>query len=133
MVDSGILFQTVEHLFQYKKASYFNDAHTAKLILNAKTPRIAKALGKKVKDFDEQLWTQVAVQHMHKACTLKFEQNRELAAKLRDIRGTIIEANPGDSFFSCGLSINDPNLTDQAKWKGQNHLGTILSNLRDSL
>ena len=54
IIDAGITFQTVEHLFQYKKASYFNDAQTATAILKAKTPLQAKTLGHKIKDYDNQ-------------------------------------------------------------------------------
>ena len=84
-------------------------------------------------DFEEQLWSQVAVQAMNKTCTLKFRQNEDLAEKLKRVKGTIIEANPKDFFFSCGLSIDDPKLNDLTKWKGKNHLGTILCQVRDSM
>ena len=73
IVDGGLTFQTVEHLYQYKKASYFNDTQTAKAILTANTPRQAKGLGYKIKDYDDALWSPVAVQNMHGACVLKFQ------------------------------------------------------------
>ena len=133
IIENGKHFPTVEHLYQFKKASYFNDTETATAILTAKTPIQAKALGYKIKDFDEQLWRQTAVQTMHKACALKFQQNDILADKLRKIKGNIIEANPKDSFFSCGLYINHPDINDPAKWKGQNQLGIVLCKVRDSM
>ena len=73
------------------------------------------------------------MQTMHKACALKFQQNDTLADKLRKIKGNIIEANPKDSFFLCGLYINHPDINDPAKWKGQNQLGIVLCKVRDSM
>ena len=73
------------------------------------------------------------MQTMHKVCALKFQQNDILADKLRKIKGNIIEANPKDSFFSCELSINHPDINDPPKWKGQNQLGIVLSKVRYSM
>ena len=75
----------------------------------------------------------MAKQTMYKACVMKFQQNSDLAEKLKLFTGRIIEANPKDHFFSCGLSLHDPHLNDQSKWSGQNELGNILCEVRDSL
>lgn len=39
-----------------EKARLFNDYEIAEEILQAKTPNQAKSLGRKVKNFDAQLW-----------------------------------------------------------------------------
>ena len=79
------------------------------------------------------LWKGVAKQTLYTACTKNFQQNPELAQKLKQTKGKIIEANPKDTFFSCGLRLGDPKISDPSKWKGQNELGDILCKLRDSL
>ena len=79
--DGGNNFPTVEHLYQYKKAVFFQDNHTALEILHAKTPNKAKALSYRINDFVAELWQPMAVQTLYKACALKFQQNPDLAKK----------------------------------------------------
>ena len=47
--DSGLLFPMVEHLFQYKKAVFFQDIPTSKQILLARTPNKVKALSHNIR------------------------------------------------------------------------------------
>ena len=130
-IDEGNLtFPTVEHYFQYKKALYFKDEKTASAIYKARSPAQAKAFSYQIKDFDAELWKSVASQNMFKACTQKFQQNHELGQKLKETTGVLVEANPKDTYFSCGLSLQDPNLDNHAMWKGQNVLGDILGKVR---
>ena len=103
-------FSTVEHYYQYRKAVYFKDHTTANAILSAKTPHQAKALSYKIKDFNDNLWNAVAEHTMLNPVTKKFEQNPILKEKLLATKGQLIEANPKDTYFSCGLSLNDPNI-----------------------
>ena len=131
--DSGRTFPTAEHLFQYKKAVFFQDVQTSVEILHARTPNKAKALSYKIKDFVRELWEPVAIQTLYKACALKFQQNPDLAEKLRLTKGRIVEANPKDTLFSCGLKLQDPNISEPAAWKGRNELGLILCKIRDTL
>ena len=131
--DNGHSFSTVEHYYQYRKALYFKDETTASTILHSHSPAQAKALSYQIQDYDEELWRSVAEQTMYNACSKKFQQNITLRTKLKGTRGLLVEANPKDNFFSCGLSIDDPNLDETLKWKGQNILGNILIKIRDSL
>ena len=126
-------FSTVEHYYQYKKALYFNDQITANAILSSKTPNHAKALSYQIKDFDKDLWMSVAEQTMFNAVTKKFEQNPVLQKQLLSTSGLLIEANPTDTFFSCGLSLSDPNIEVSTSWKGLNILGKVLCKVRDNL
>ena len=133
IIEDNHSFPTVEHHYQYKRALYFQDTSTATAILKAKTPNQAKALSYDIRDYDDALWQPMAKQTMYKSCALKFQQNSELAAKLKSLKGGIVEANPKDNFFSCGLSLHDPNIKDKTKWIGQNELGNILCKVCDSL
>ena len=131
--DGAHRFDNVETYFQFKKAMYFKDEQCANLILAAKSPAQAKALSHQIKDFDESMWLPVAEKTMLNACAMKFKQNPDLASKLREIKGIIIQANPKDNFFSCGLPISHSNIENQSKWKGKNVLGHILCRIRDGL
>ena len=76
------------------------------------------------------MWSGHASAVMENACYLKFWQNPELKEKLIGTKGNIVEANRKDDYFSCGLSLADPNIKDVNKWKGLNILGNILTTLR---
>ena len=131
--DGGKKFATVEHFYQFKKATYFNDASTAAAILGAKTPEKSKALGYLVKDYEEELWHKVAPQVMFNGCLKKLQQYPQLAESLKKLKGGIIEANPKDVFFSCGLALHSPHIMDKTRWPGKNILGNILCQVRDTL
>ena len=131
--ENGITYRTVEQYYQHKKAGYFKDDTTATAILRSRTPNQAKALSYRIKDYDPELWQPAARRTMHKACLMKFQQNPILGLKLKQTAGIIVEANPKDQFFSCGLSLHNPNLQNQEHWIGQNLLGEILCEVRDCL
>ena len=44
---------------------------------------------------------------MFTGCVLKFKQNPQLTMFLKMTKGSIVEANSREKFFSCGLSITD--------------------------
>ena len=71
---------------------------------------------------------------MRKAVNAKFTQNHDLAQCLKESgKNIIVEANPSDSFWGAGLSLEDKNIWNMHMWKGGNKLGMILSDLRDKL
>ena len=131
--ENGTVYKTVEHYYQYKTATYFKDDTTANRILLAKSPLQAKALSHQIKDYDAELWKPVACHTMQKAVLMKFQQNPRLADKLKQTTGIIVEANPKDQVFSCGLSLKHPGREDETKWTGENILGQILCQVRDTL
>ena len=64
---------------------------------------------------------------MEKACELKFTQNLGLQDE------NLVEANPTDYYFSCGLSLTNPDICDQSKWSGENVLSNILIIICDKI
>ena len=131
--EGGKVFDSVEKYFQFKKALYFKDEPSAQAILEAKSPAKALALSYQIKDFDRESWDMVAKQFMYNGCALKFTQNPLLAEQLKNMKGTLVEANPNETLFSCGLSLTDAKLEDKSQWRGKNLLGDILSEIRDTL
>lgn len=91
-----------------------------------------KKLGRKVKNYDENTWNQHKRSYVAKGNYEKFNQNTELKQALLNTGNTImVEANPFDKVWACALKEYDPNATSPSKWKGQNLLGKILTNLRE--
>lgn len=129
---NGKTFNFSEQCFMYQKAILFNDFEIAKQVLNETDVRKIKALGRKVKGFDNVLWDQHKEGFMYNACYAKFSQND----KLKDfLLGTgnreIVEASPVDNIWGIGFS-SDKAMENIDKW-GQNLLGKTLMKVREEL
>ena len=131
--DGKLKFSSSEMFYQFNKAMFFNDDVTAQAILKSKSARQVKAISYQIKGFNEHLWKPHARATMEKACQLKFTQNLGLQDELLQISESLVEANPTDYYFSCGLSLTNPNICDQSKWSGENVLGNILVIIRDKI
>ena len=129
----GIEYSSSEQYFQYKKAIHFNDKITAQRILHTKNPRYIKALSYKIKGFEEREWSSVSKEVMFHGCNMKFGQNENLKTQLKKIPGLLIEANPKDNFWSCGLGISHPDIAVPEKWPGKNMLGDILYDIKNNI
>jgi ribA/ribD-fused uncharacterized protein len=126
-------FNCAEQYMMHGKALLFADVETAANILAADHPRQHKALGRKVKPFDDAAWKRERVAIVRAGNHAKFTQNADLLEKLLGTKGTLVEASPYDKIWGIGLAATDPRANDPAQWKGQNLLGKILSELRDQL
>jgi ribA/ribD-fused uncharacterized protein len=116
------------------KAILFGDAEIAEQILAVADPRAHKALGRKVRGFDEHAWRKAREEIVLEGNRAKFTQNPALLEALLATRGTeLVEASPMDRIWGIGMGSSNPNATDRTKWKGQNLLGRILTRLRDEL
>ena len=130
----GLQFSSVEQFLMFQKAKHFGDDSIAKEIMKTNDPAITKALGRKVKHFKLEDWKKVCDEYMRNGIRAKFTQNPSHASALKDTqKKTLIEANPKDTYWGCGLSLSDNNKWTPAKWKGLNMLGKMLTELRDSL
>jgi hypothetical protein len=126
-------FNCAEQFMMHGKAKLFDDPETAALILAADHPREHKALGRKVKRFDDKRWKQERETIVMAGNRAKFTQNAELRELLLAAKGTLVEASPYDKIWGIGLAASDPRAQDPSQWKGQNLLGKILTALRDEL
>lgn len=126
------MFNFSEQCFMYQKALLFNDFGVAEQILNETDVRQIKALGRKVKDFDNELWDKHKEDFMYNACYAKFSQNDELKDFLLNTGNReIVEASPVDNIWGIGFS-SDRAMENIDKW-GQNLLGKTLVNVRTRL
>jgi ribA/ribD-fused uncharacterized protein len=112
------VYATVEHAFQAAKTQHH---WWRQRIREAATPKEAKQLGKQCPLRAD--WEQSKVQVMFGLVWQKFTQNPELAAKLKATGDRWIEEDaPWDAFWGTGYG-----------GKGENHLGTILMDIRAEL
>lgn len=114
----GVYYKTVEHYFQAQKC--INEQEFQQIV-NAKTPALARKLGRKVSLRKD--WPEVKEEIMMKGVRAKFTQNpkaKELLLKTGDAE--LIEGNTwGDSFWGV------------CNGKGKNKLGKILMEIRKEL
>lgn len=130
----GEKFQTAEQAMMYLKAKLFNDNETAAEIQATNDPGKQKALGRKVRGFDNGVWDQNKVDLVTRVNFAKFDQNKGLRRKLFQTGNKIlVEASPLDTIWGIGLSAQDAVKTDPILWPGQNLLGKIITNVRASL
>lgn len=130
----GRTFNCAEQWMMYSKAILFNDKSTAQLILNSRSPKEQKALGRKVKNFDQARWDRYAKAIVFVGNLAKFSQYPELYDQLVATAGTtLVEASPYDSIWGIGLKQDHPDARQRDRWRGLNWLGFTLTILRDKM
>ena len=84
----GTSFSCVEQWIMYKKALLFGDSRAASNILAAANdPRKQKAIGRRVRNFDEATWLGSRDAILYEGLMLKFQQNPELGKRLQQTTG----------------------------------------------
>ena len=126
---NGKMFHFSEQCFMWQKAMLFNDFEIAEQILNETDVRKIKALGRKVKGFNNNLWDKHKEDFMFNACYAKFSQNDKLKDFLLGTGNSeIVEASPVDNIWGIVFS-SDKAMENVDKW-GQNLLGKTLMKVR---
>ncbi|HEU4387448.1 MAG TPA: NADAR family protein [Blastocatellia bacterium] len=117
-----ISYSTVEHAFQAAKTL---DRSEREKIAAAKTPGVAKRLGRRVKLRED--WEQTKVRIMSDLLALKFSDPRLREALAATGQAILVEGNTWhDNFWgSCRC--------DRCGGKGRNTLGYLLMQLREEL
>ena len=132
--ENGRTFSCAEQYMMHGKAMLFADDAVAAEVMAADHPREHKALGRKVKRFDDVVWKREREGIVRAGNRLKFTQNAALHEVLLATRGTtLVEASPFDRIWGIGLGADNPKAQDPKTWRGQNLLGKILTQLRDEL
>ena len=109
------------------------DTRVARKLLYTTNPRVAKNLGRSVKGLTATTWDADKKDIMRELVSIKFTDNADLKKELLDSNDLKFAEAGLDPFYGIGLAISSNDIFDPAKWKGQNHLGTILENVRASL
>lgn len=132
--ENGIIYKTAEHYMMAEKARLCNDNEIIEEILNAETPNEAKSLGRKVKNFDPQLWDEHKYYIVKKGNFLKFSQNQKLKEFILSTNDDVlVEASPYDRIWGIGVLETDPKAKNPEQWNGENLLGFALMEVRDEL
>jgi len=134
MTIDGTVFNCVEQYMMFIKACTFDDYENAMKILCSNSPREQKKLGRQVKNYDDAKWSKIRETVVLQACYTKFTQHEDLKQLLLDTEGTtLVEASPYDKIWGIGLDKYHPDAMIREKWQGQNLLGQVLTNVRESI
>lgn len=129
----GQQYSCNEQYFQSAKAILFNDLATADKIMKEKDPVKMSLYGKSVKGFRKDVWQNKAHDILKKVNVCKYEQN-EIARDALVATGTkrLGEASI-DSYYGIGVHLHNKDVLNHVKWSGQNVMGSILTEIRDSI
>ena len=129
--EDDIIFNCTEQYMMYGKAKLFKDYKIAKQILKKIKPMDMKKLGRRVRNFSEEVWKANREDIVYRGNYLKFTQNPHLKEALLETGNSIlVEASPSDKIWGIGMTESNPKVHDPSNWKGQNLLGKILTNVR---
>ncbi|MDF5757064.1 NADAR family protein [Spongiactinospora sp. TRM90649] len=129
-----VAYRTAEHYLMAAKARLFGDDEIAGAIVAAEHPRDAKLLGRVVRGFDEETWSEHRPAVAVRGNVAKFGSD----PGLRDyLVGTgdrvLVEASPTDPVWGIGMAATDVRAERPAEWEGHNLLGFALMAARDHL
>ena len=128
----GTQYPTVEHYYQAMKATEFGDADMLKKIIKTKTAKAVKSAGKKVQNFNQEVWDAKKEEFMRKGVRAKFVQHPAIQTKLLETGDKLIGfADARDTFWAIGTSLSTEKAKVPSKWRGENRLGKLLMELRD--
>ena len=103
-------------------------------ILASTDPSKVKALGRKVKGYDESRRVAHRFAIVVAGNYAKFSQNEALTAFLLSTGDKVlVEASPVDQIWGIGLARDGPHAAHPDKWNGLNLLGFALMEVRDML
>lgn len=135
IIYQGMTFNCNEQFMMYFKALVCEDYNSAKLIMNALFPHEQKKLGRQIKNFSEDIWTEeVSMAVVYIANYLKFTQYKSLRKYLIDDPSKeIVEASPYDKIWGIGLSADKPQAWHKNSWRGENRLGRCITKVRNTI
>ena len=108
------------------------DSEVADQTLVAETPGEAKALGRKVRGFDQGKWDAHCDRIVEEGQYLKFGQNERLKKVLLGTgERELVETSPNDRLWGVGFNSEEA-LEHIGEW-GENKLGKALMRARDRL
>lgn len=130
----GIRFTTLEQYMMYRKACVFGDEDTRAAILATDDPARIKAWGRKVQNYQDDVWKGLRQVIVYEGLLAKFGQNVDLREKLLDTGDApMAECSPFDRVWGIGIGIHDPRRLDRDQWQGENLMGYTLMLVRERL
>ena len=130
----GVEYNTAEQYMMAKKALLFGDYEILAEIMSTKNPATQKDCGKRVKNFNKEVWETYCRKYVYDGNYAKFTQNPKMLAELMATGDKeIVEASPEDKIWGIGLDENNPLAWDKDTWKGTNWLGIAIMEVRAKL
>lgn len=130
----GVAFCSAEQFMMAKKAELFKDQDIYRQILASNNPGEVKALGRKIKNYDECIWQQHRFDIVVEGNLAKFSQNSALKKYLLNTyERVLVEASPVDKIWGIGLAANHEFAQQPEHWQGLNLLGFALMQVRTQL
>jgi ribA/ribD-fused uncharacterized protein len=127
-------YATAEHFMMAEKARIFGDEEVRQQILRATTPKTVKALGRKVRNFDEATWREQRFDVVLRGSKAKFSSDAKLREYLLSTASAVlVEASPLDRVWGIGVAEDHADATHPSKWRGLNLLGFALMEARAQL
>jgi ribA/ribD-fused uncharacterized protein len=124
----------MEQYMMAEKARLFGDNEILEEILKSSHPKQIKDLGRKVKNFNEEVWDKRRYSIILNGNFAKFLQNDSLKQFLMETKNRVlVEASPYDKIWGIGMSADDEQINNPMAWKGQNLLGFALMEVRDEI
>lgn len=131
---AGITYATAEHYMMAQKARLFANDELVEKIIHSSHPHQAKALGRQVKNFNENVWQQHRIDYVVTGNFAKFSQHKALTEFLLNTQSRVlVEASPHDKIWGIGLDAKHPHANQPQYWLGDNLLGFALMQVRDLL
>lgn len=133
-VIDGVTYNTAEKFMMAQKSLVFGDHDIFNEIMKTNDPSEQKALGRKIKNFDKDVWEAKCKEIVYNGNYAKFTQNKSFYEALMATGDTeLVEASPVDKIWGIGLSENDLRAQDKSQWQGTNWLGEIITQVREDL
>jgi ribA/ribD-fused uncharacterized protein len=129
----GTVYATAEQYMMAMKAQYFGDSDALRKIMATSVPKEQKAIGRTVKNFDPQKWTEVCRDFVLKGNLAKFKDPHLRSILLATGDLELVEASPYDKIWGIGLAAADPRALNKSQWLGTNWLGMTLMKVREAI
>lgn len=124
----------MEQYMMAEKARLFSDKKILEQILNSNSQHEIKSLGRKVKNFVQEVWDKAKHSIILTGSYYKFTQNDKLKEFLIGTGDKIlVEASPYDAVWGIKMDVNDKDINNPLKWRGRNMLGFALMEVRDEI
>ena len=133
MIIDGIEYNCCEQYMMAQKAALFADAEAINKIMATDEPRLQKAIGRTVKNFNAPMWEKICRDVVYRANLEKFSNPRLKEYLMNTDDKEIVEASPYDKIWGIGLGEDDPRALDKLQWQGTNWLGEALMQVRETL
>ena len=132
-IHNNVRYHSSEQFYFAKKAVAACDDASHFRIMNTRSAIQALNEGKKIKGITDSEWEPEALKIMKEGVFQKFAQSTFLKNKLLSTNGRLLAEASTNVYWGVGQHIRDLELGDKNKQNGENKMGDILMEVRESL